>query len=73
MASPQGSSRKKLVFKIAIVVLSAIIGWVAYDLYGPRTAHLREFDADEVARLETAMWRSYYERRPARLTGDALR
>jgi hypothetical protein len=34
-----------------------------YDLYYPRTTHMREFDPDEVARLETAMWRSYYEKR----------
>ncbi len=67
MASPQGTSRKKLISGIAIVALTAIIGWVVYDLYGPRTAHLREFDADEVARLETAMWRSYYEKQRVRL------
>jgi hypothetical protein len=34
--------------------------FVAYDLYYPRTTHLRQFDPDEVARLETAMWKSYY-------------
>jgi len=28
---------------------------------------LREFDADEVARLETAMWRSYYEKQRLQL------
>jgi hypothetical protein len=67
MASSQGRSRKKLVLRIATVVLVAVIGWVAYDLYGPRTAYLREFDADEVARLETAMWRSYYEKQRLRL------
>jgi hypothetical protein len=44
--------------------------WVLYDLYAPRTAHLREFDADEVARLETAMWRSYYERQRVRLFNE---
>jgi hypothetical protein len=52
------------------------MGWVVYDLYAPRTAHLRQFDADEVARLETAMWRSYYDKRPVRLyleLGELLR
>jgi hypothetical protein len=67
MASARGKSRKKLVFRVAAVALAAIIGWVVYDLYAPRTAHLREFDADEVARLETAMWRSYYEKERLRL------
>ena len=61
------SSRKKLIFRIAIIVLAAVIIYSGYDLFGPRTAHLREFDADEVARLETAMWRSYYEKHRVRL------
>jgi hypothetical protein len=64
MASARGTSRKKL---IIIVALAAIVGWVVYDLYAPRTAHLREFDPNEVARLETAMWRSYYEKQRLRL------
>ena len=64
MASARGTSRKKL---IIVAVLAALSGWVVYDLYAPRTAHLREFDADEVARLETAMWRSYYEKQRLRL------
>ena len=31
---------------------------------------MREFDPDEVARLETAMWRSYYEKHRARLFNE---
>jgi hypothetical protein len=57
------SNRKSLALKVLLGVVIAIVAWVIYDLYAPRTAHLREFDADEVARLETAMWRSYYEKR----------
>ena len=57
------TSRKKRVLKVAVVLIIALVAWVVYDLYAPRTAHLRAFDADEVARLETAMWRSYYEKR----------
>jgi hypothetical protein len=60
-------SRKKRVLIICALVLLAISTWVLYDLYAPRTAHLREFDADEVARLETAMWRSYYEKERVQL------
>jgi hypothetical protein len=40
----------------------ALLGWIAFDLYGPRRTHIRDFDADEVARQDTAMWRSYYGR-----------
>jgi hypothetical protein len=60
---------------VLVVALFALV-WMVYDLYAPRVARLREFDADEVARLETAMWRSYYERRRVRLffeLGELLR
>ena len=60
-------SRKKRGWLILAVVLLAVAGWVLYDLYAPRTAHLLEFDPDEVARLETAMWRSYYEKERVQL------
>ena len=60
-------SRKKRGLLICVLVLFAILAWVLYDLYAPRTAHLREFDADEVARLETAMWRSYYDKAQVQL------
>jgi hypothetical protein len=59
--------RWKRAGKILALVPLATAGWVLYDLYAPRTAHLREFDPDEVARLETAMWRSYYEKQRLRL------
>jgi hypothetical protein len=67
MPTSQGRSRTKLVLKIFVAVVVAIVCWLVYDLYGPRNAHMREFDADEVARLETAMWRSYYEKEQLRL------
>jgi hypothetical protein len=66
MAAKRGSRKKRVALILAVVVL-ALAGWVLYDLYAPRTAHLREFDPDEVARLETAMWRSYYEKEQVQL------
>lgn len=67
MQAREGRSRKKLVLMILALAGAMILAWVLYDLYAPRTAHLKEFDPDEVARLETAMWRSYYERQRLRL------
>lgn len=67
MQAGEGRSRKKLVLMILALAGAVILAWVLYDLYAPRTAHLKEFDPDEVARLETAMWRSYYERQRLRL------
>ncbi|HEX8499465.1 MAG TPA: hypothetical protein VF659_02650 [Pyrinomonadaceae bacterium] len=47
-----------------------LAAWVAFDLYRPVRSSVREFDADEVARLETAMWRSYYSRQRVKLFGQ---
>ncbi|HWQ36774.1 MAG TPA: hypothetical protein VNQ79_28335 [Blastocatellia bacterium] len=53
-------ARKILLSIIAVIVVFA--AWAAFDLFGPRATSLRQFDANEVARLETAMWRSYYDK-----------
>ncbi|MBC7931360.1 MAG: hypothetical protein H7Z38_12430 [Rubrivivax sp.] len=61
---------------VTTILILFLAAWVAYDLYAPRRTSLRDFDADEVARLETAMWRSYYSRERARLfaqMGELLR
>lgn len=60
---------KKLITtrRLVIVILVAALAWVAIDLYGPRASSLRDFDPNEVARLETAMWRSYYDRERVQL------
>jgi hypothetical protein len=52
---------------ILLVVLVAGIAWAAIDLYAPRTSKLKGFNPDEVARLETAMWRSYYQKQRLKL------
>jgi hypothetical protein len=51
---------------IAVAVL-AVLAWAGFDLYGPRRHDLRDFQPDEVGRLETAMWKSYYEKADVRL------
>ena len=63
-ARPRRLRRALSVVAAAVLILLA---WVAYDLYAPRHTSLRDFDPDEVARLETAMWRSYYGRQRLRL------
>jgi hypothetical protein len=70
MSHHEMSSRRRklrIAVRIFAAVLVLLIAGVLYDLFYPRTTHLREFDADEVARLETAMWRSYYEKQRVRL------
>ena len=56
---------KKILFKIFVGLLIIgvlLVGWIAIDLYTPHKVDIRDFDADEVARLDTAMWRSYYSK-----------
>lgn len=57
-------NRIMFVFCISLALLG---GWIAFDLYGPHKNSFHEFNSKEVADLESAMWRSYYERRKARL------
>jgi hypothetical protein len=47
-------------------------GWAVAELVRPRRVDIRSFDPDEVARLETAMWRSYYDRRRLPLFGQLV-
>src|SRR5438552_15091686 len=70
MSRNEMSSRRplrKVIVRVIALILALIICGVLYDLFYPRTTHLREFDPNEVARLETAMWRSYYEKQRVRL------
>src|SRR5881397_2947240 len=67
MSSERSRRTRKIVVRVIVLVLALLICGVLYDLYFPRTAHMREFDPDEVARLETAMWRSYYEKKQVQL------
>jgi hypothetical protein len=52
---------------IVLIVIALVVAWLGYDLYGPRSSRLRDFDPDEVARLETEMWRSYYAKERVKL------
>jgi hypothetical protein len=68
-ATPRRPRRRRALTIGAALVL-VLAAWVAYDLYAPRRTSLRDFDPDKVARLETAMWRSYYSRQRVRLFGQ---
>lgn len=53
--------------KVVSIIVVFLGAFIAYDLYSPRTTQLRQFNSDEVARLETAMWRSYYDKQKFQL------
>jgi hypothetical protein len=64
---------KKILSKIALglIVIGVLLGgWIVFDLYTPHKVDIRDFDADEVARLDTAMWRSYYSRERVKLYSE---
>ena len=50
-----------------LIVGTAVAALVAAYVGLPRQADLRAFDPAEMARLETAMWRDYYDKRYAAL------
>src|SRR6266480_7756277 len=70
MSSGSPMRTRNIVVRVMVLVLTLLICGVLYDLYFPRTTHMREFDPDEVARLETAMWRSYYDKQRLRLFNE---
>jgi len=56
--------RKFFVRLLVCISVGALLlaGWIAVDLNRSYKVDIRKFDADEIARLDTAMWRSYYGR-----------
>jgi hypothetical protein len=46
------------------VPLALLLVLAAFDLWAPVKTDIRQFDPDVVAKLDTEMWRSYYDRKP---------
>jgi hypothetical protein len=54
----------RLILKFLLILL---IVWIIFDLFIPHHSDFKKYDAGVVAKLETDMWRSYYERKPLKL------
>ena len=66
----------RALLKGLVALLVAVAVWAGVDLSRRPTSHLKQFNPAEVGRLETEMWRSYYERRRVSLfrqLAEALR
>ncbi len=63
-------STKRPRLRTALAVLIAILAALAAYAAIPRQADLTAFDPGETARLETAMWRHYYDKRFLALFAD---
>lgn len=59
--------------KSALLLTLLLIIWVLVDLFIPRKGDFRHFEPGAVARLDAAMWRSYYEQKPVRLGWQSAR
>ncbi len=66
-ASDKPARKKSKVKRAILIILALVAAYALFDLYGPRSARMRSFDPNEVARLETAMWKSYYSREHLKL------
>jgi hypothetical protein len=53
--------------RIILWLLLLLAGWIAIDLFYPFKRDISKINAEETARLEAAMWRSYYEKEKAKL------
>jgi hypothetical protein len=59
--------KPKRILWLILVFLAALLLWAGIDLFLPRREDIRRFDPAAIARLDTVMWRSYYERRSSDL------
>jgi hypothetical protein len=59
----------RTLLKASVAGATALTIWIVADFARVTRHDLREFDPHEVARIETAMWRSYYDYERVRLFG----
>ena len=67
IAPPGARPSRARVATVALLALAAFVIAAGIDLFGPRRVDIRAFDSREVARLDTEMWRSYYDKKPVAL------
>lgn len=58
-----------MIFWTAVILIS----WVAIDLFYPFKRDISRIDAVETAKMDAAMWKSYYEKRPVKLFFQSAR
>ena len=58
--------------RILSLLVLLFAGYLLVDYAWPRKSNLREFVPADVARLDTEMWRSYYDRNQVKLIGQLV-
>lgn len=67
LTKPESLHQRRPGFWLWRGAILVLLIWIATDLLVPRQNSIRQFDPKEVARLETDMWRSYYDKKPVLL------
>lgn len=60
-------AEKRMGSRWLLLVIAVVVVYAALDILWPLHRDLRGFDPIALGNLETAMWRSYYNRQPVRL------
>jgi len=50
-----------------LIAISLLVLWIAIELLYPYKTNIKKFNSVDVARLDGAMWRSYYEKKKLKL------
>src|ERR1051325_8873134 len=64
---PSYMTNMKRKILVPVIVAAAGTAWLAVDLWRPVSTDLRNFDPEVVAKLDTDMWRSYYDKERLKL------
>ena len=64
------TNSRSVVRRVLPGIFLLLVSWIIVDVNLRPKHSLREFDPVVVARLDGAMWRSYYERKPLKLLGQ---
>jgi len=59
--------KRKTFRRFCLNALAIFVVYAAADLFWPVNNNLRQFDPVALGKLETDMWRSYYDRKPVKL------
>lgn len=67
LAGPRARRSRRAPRLVLLALAAGLAIYLGFDLWGAPATRLREFDPQAVARLETEMWRAYYDKERLKL------